>query len=59
MNFFIFIVLFPDTTVNGLFKIDQNTGQVSILKDIDREDLLDHDAVVTLTVKVTVLISHA
>ncbi|XP_053507043.1 cadherin-related family member 2 [Ictalurus furcatus] len=43
-----------DSSVNGLFKIDSDTGVVSVMAEIDREALLDSGgASVTLTVKAT------
>lgn len=43
--------------MNSLFEIDQDSGIVSVMGEIDREDLLDFGAVVTLTVKVTSLLT--
>ncbi|KAB5554228.1 hypothetical protein PHYPO_G00047920 [Pangasianodon hypophthalmus] len=42
-----------DASVSGLFQIDSGTGVVTVMADIDREALLDSDAIVKLTVKAT------
>lgn len=39
--------------MNGLFEIKSDTGVITIMSDIDREDLLGVGAAVELTVKVT------
>lgn len=41
--------------MNGLFEIHPDTGVVTVMDNIDREDLLDVGATVKLTVKVTIL----
>ncbi|XP_047657229.1 cadherin-related family member 2 [Tachysurus fulvidraco] len=42
-----------DSSVNGLFQIESDTGIVRVMSDIDREALMDIEAIVKLTVKAT------
>lgn len=39
--------------MNGLFEIKPDTGVITIMSEIDREELLGVGAVVEITVKVT------
>ncbi|XP_026993880.2 cadherin-related family member 2-like [Tachysurus fulvidraco] len=42
-----------DSSVNGLFQIESDTGIVRVMRDIDREALMGIKAIVQLTVKAT------
>lgn len=48
-NVSVFLTSLPDSTVEGLFKISEDDGVISVLSKIDREMTED---MVTLTVKV-------
>lgn len=48
-NVSVFLTSLPDSTVEGLFKISEDTGVISVLSEIDREMTED---MVILIVKV-------
>lgn len=48
-NASVFLTSLPDSTVEGLFRISEDTGVIAVSSEIDREMTED---IVTLTVKV-------
>lgn len=55
---FCLLSFYTDTNAPDLFQIDENTGEISIKTQIDREELLDIDATVVLNIKVSLLITE-